>query len=101
MPKRDRSFRNCETARDRLVYRALTGTSNRDFLEAYRHADMAARKSEAFVKPLRVDAAGVGQQLDQLAASGAGLRHGPLHQLLADAAAAAVRGDADILDQAS
>src|SRR5258708_1865220 len=62
---------------------------------------MAARKAEPLVKPLRVDARVVGEQLDQLAAFGARLRNRPLHQLLADAAAAAIGGNAHIFDQAA
>src|ERR1700704_3321057 len=42
-----------------------------------------------------------GEQLDQLATPGAGFRDSPLHELLADAPAAAVAGDADVLEQAA
>src|SRR6266480_6463680 len=62
---------------------------------------MARLKSQPQVKSLRIDAAVMRQQLDQLATVGARLRNGPLHDLLADAAAAAMRGDANILDQAA
>src|SRR5262245_7862013 len=43
----------------------------------------------------------MGQQLDELAASAARLLERPLHQLLADAAAAPIGGHAHILDQAA
>src|ERR1700710_3141376 len=66
-----------------------------------RHPDMARLKSEPHVEALRVDAGVVREQLDQLAALAARLRDRALHQLLADAAAAAMRGDADVLDQAA
>ena len=62
---------------------------------------MALGKAEAFVKPLRVDTGVMRQQLDQLAAPGARFADRPLHELLADAAAASIGGDADILDQAA
>src|ERR1700756_3434264 len=65
------------------------------------HADMARLKSEPDVEPLRIDAGAMRQELDQLAIFGARLRDGPLHQLLAEAAAAALRGDANVLDQAA
>src|ERR1041385_3972046 len=64
-----------------------------------RHPDMAGGKSKPFVEALRIDPCFVGKQFDQLAASRLRLRDGPLHQVFADAAAAAVAGDADILDQ--
>src|SRR5580698_4569498 len=60
---------------------------------------MARRKSQSHIESLRVDAGVVREQFDQLAFSGARLSDGPLHQLLADALAAAVGGDANILDQ--
>src|SRR3981189_2135309 len=43
----------------------------------------------------------MGEQLDQLATPGAGFRDSPLQELLADAPAAAVAGDADVLEQAA
>jgi hypothetical protein len=64
------------------------------------HADMAARKAQPLVKSLRIDASVMRQQFDQFASPGPRFRNRPLHHLLADAAAAAVFGDADILDQA-
>src|SRR5947208_12995166 len=64
------------------------------------HADVAARKAEPLVKPLRIDAGVMRQQFDQFAFPRACFHNRPLHHLLADAAAAAVFGDADILDQA-
>jgi hypothetical protein len=60
---------------------------------------MAARKSQPFIEPLRIDAAVVRQQFDQDAAFGARLPDRPLHQLLADAAAATMPGYSNILDQ--
>ena len=62
---------------------------------------MAASKSQPFVEALRIDAGVMGEQLDQLAAFAACFRHRPLHQLFADAAAAEMGSDADILDQAA
>jgi hypothetical protein len=67
--------------------------------ESDRHADMAARESKPFIKPLRIDTRMVRQQFHQLATLCAGFRNRPLHQLLADAAAAQMAGDADILKQ--
>src|SRR5690242_18401420 len=69
--------------------------------EPQRHADMAARKAEPLIEALCIDAGVVGQQLNQLAAPAARFAHRPLHQLLADALAAAMRGDANVLDQAA
>jgi len=51
--------------------------------------------------PVRIDAGVMRQQFDQSASLGARFHHRPLHHLLADAAAAAAAGDADILDQAA
>src|SRR5947207_3385361 len=51
---------------------------------------MARLKSQPQVKSPRIDAAVMRQQLDQLATVGARLRNGPLHDLLADAATAAM-----------
>src|SRR5512143_2679992 len=65
------------------------------------HADMARRKTEPLVEPLRVDAAVVREQFDELAALRARFPERPLHELLADAAAAAIGSDADVLDQAA
>ena len=60
-----------------------------------------ARKSEPLIEALRIDAGVMGEQLDQLAAPRLRLADRPLHELLADAAAAAIGSDADILDQAA
>ena len=60
---------------------------------------MARGKSQPRVEPLRVNTSPVREQFDQLALIETRLRHRPLHQLLADAAAAAMAGDADVLDQ--
>jgi hypothetical protein len=62
---------------------------------------MARLKSQPNVKPLRIDACVMCQQFNQLAAFRARFRDGPLHHLLSDAAAAALGGDANILDQAA
>ena len=58
-------------------------------------------KSQPLIKSLRIDAGVMRQQFDQLASLCARFRDRPLHHLLADAAAAAMSGDADILDQAA
>src|SRR5215213_1611972 len=65
------------------------------------HADMAAGKAQPLVKSLRVDAGVMRQQLDQFASLRSRFDNRPLHHLLADAAAAAAAGNADILDQAA
>src|SRR5271156_1606539 len=73
--------------------------TNRTPSKPHRHSEMAPRKSEPHIEPLRVDAGVVREQLYQLASLGARFRDRPLHQLLADAAAAAMAGDANVLDQ--
>src|ERR1700687_4026796 len=60
---------------------------------------MARLKPQPPVESLGIDAGVMREELDQLAASGAGFRNGPLHKLLADATAAAMRGDANVFDQ--
>src|SRR3954451_18113763 len=60
---------------------------------------MARLKPKPLVEGLRIDAGVVREQFDESAAFCPRLRHRPLHQLLADALAAAMRGDADVLDQ--
>src|SRR5258708_34130998 len=62
---------------------------------------MALLKSQPLIEALRVDAAVMGQELHHLAALGARLLDRPSDQLFADAAAAVIGGDADILDQAA
>ena len=62
---------------------------------------MAALKSEPLVEALGVDTGMMRQQLDQLAAFRARFRDRPLHHRFANAAAAAMRGNADVLDQAA
>ena len=62
---------------------------------------MARRKSQPRIESLGVDAGFVGEQFDHLAALAARFHDGPLHQLLADPAAAALGGDANVLDQAA
>jgi len=59
-------------------------------------SDMARLKSQPHVEPLRIDPGMMRQQLDQLATLLARFGDGPSHHLLADAAAAAVGGDANI-----
>ena len=66
-----------------------------------RHPDVARLKSQPRVEPLGIDAGVVREQLDQLATLGARFRDGPLHDALSDAEAAAMRGDANVLDQAA
>src|SRR5205814_379022 len=98
-----------------LVYCALTGktreihfaaiangtgfVSASEHSKSARHPDVARLKTQALVEPLRIDTGVVREQLDQLATSRLGFRDRPLHQLLADAAAATVPGHANILDQ--
>src|ERR1700750_1404892 len=67
------------------VLLAITGAS-----KPYRHPDMARDKSQPLVEALRFDTRVVREQLDQSAAFRSRLRDGPLHQLLADAATAAM-----------
>src|SRR5713226_5435645 len=62
---------------------------------------MARLKSKPHVESLRIDAGIMREQLDQLAALLARLGDGPSHESLADAAAAAMAGDANVLDQAA
>src|SRR5579871_5383735 len=62
---------------------------------------MALRKPQSLIEALRVDTRVMGEQLDQTAFLGARFRYRPLHKPLADTAAAAVRGDANILDQSA
>src|SRR5262245_13956130 len=67
--------------------------------EPDRHPDVAALETEPLIESLRIGAGVMRQQLDELAVFGTRLADGPLHELLANAAAAAMRGDAHILDQ--
>jgi hypothetical protein len=62
---------------------------------------MARLKSKPFVKPLRIDAGMMREQLDQFASPRPCFRDGPLHHFLTDATAAAMRGDPNVLDQAA
>src|SRR5216684_6541658 len=62
---------------------------------------MARRKSQPRVESLRIDAGIVREQFNELAFLRPRFRDSPLHHLLAYAAAAAMRGDANILDQGS
>src|SRR6202790_2386477 len=63
------------------------------------HPDMARLESQPRVESLRIDAGVMGEQFDQPAAPGARFRDRPSHQPFPDAAAAAMRGDANVLDQ--
>src|SRR5262249_3671489 len=69
--------------------------------EADRHADMAADEVQPLVEALGIGAGVVRQQLDKLAAALAGFAKRPMHELLADTLAAAMRSDANILDQSA
>src|SRR5260370_41232946 len=82
-----------------MRYLKLIFTGHCDRSKSQCHPDMAWLKSQPRVEALRIDAAAMRQQLDQLATPGARFRDGPLHHLLANAAAAAMRGDANVLDQ--
>ena len=62
---------------------------------------MARLKSKPFVKTLRIGAGMMREQFDQFASPRPRFRDGPLHHFLSDATAAAMRGDADVLDQAA
>ena len=62
---------------------------------------MAACKTKPFIEALRIDAGVMRQQLDHHATSLARFRDRPLHQPLANAAAATMRCDADVLEQAA
>src|SRR6202158_2184698 len=77
----------------------FTGLCDRS--KSQRHPDMARLKSLPRVEPLSIEAAAMRQQLDQFATPGARFRDGPLHHLFANAAAATMRGDANVLDQAA
>src|SRR6478752_10325956 len=63
------------------------------------HPDMARLKSQPLVKALGIDPGVMREQLDQLASAATRLRNRPLHQALADALAAAMGGDANVLEQ--
>jgi len=62
---------------------------------------MASRESEPLVEPLRIDARIVREQFHQFATPATRFRDGPLHHLFSDAAAAAMFGDAHVLEQAA
>jgi hypothetical protein len=62
---------------------------------------MGRLKSQALVKSLRIEAGMMREQLDQFAAPRPRLCDGPLHHFLSDATASAMRGDANVLDQAA
>jgi len=63
------------------------------------HADMTSCESESLVEALRVHSRLMRQQFDQIAAARFRFRDGPLHQLLADAAAATISGNAHVFEQ--
>src|SRR5436309_11628847 len=56
--------------------------------ESHSHPDMARLKPQPLVEALRIDAGVVREQFNQLAAFCLRLRNRPVHQLLADTAAA-------------
>ena len=91
-------YRELVTARARRMTQLCTSMMQS---EPDRHADMAAGEPEPLVKPLRIHAGMMREQFDQLATLGARFRNSPFHHLLADATAAAMTGDANILDQAA
>ena len=61
---------------------------------------MARHEPEPLVEALRIDAGVMREQLDKLAALGPRIGNRPRHQLLSDAPAATVRGDANVLCEA-
>ena len=69
--------------------------------ESDRHADMAARKAEPLVEALGIDAGVMGQQLDQFAAAAAASQAPTAPVCSPMPLAAAMRGDAHVLDQAA
>src|SRR5215831_11412868 len=84
----------CPFSGERAHFNCARNLISLSALEADRHADMAFSKSKPFIKSLCVGARLVGQKFDQPAASGARLADSPLHELFADAATAAIGGDA-------
>ena len=62
---------------------------------------MARHEPEPLVEALRIDAGVMREQLDELTALGPRIGNRPPHQLLSNAPAAAVHGDANVLDQAA
>jgi hypothetical protein len=77
------------------------GRKCRPVSESQRHPDVARLESQPRVEPLRIDAGVMREQLDELATLRTCLRNRPLQDLLADTAAAAMRGDTNVLDQAA
>src|SRR5947209_20449109 len=63
------------------------------------HADVTGSESKPLVEGLPVEARLMRQQFDQIAAARFRFRDSPLHQLLADAAAATITGNTDIFEQ--
>src|SRR4051812_23066899 len=63
------------------------------------HADVTRGEPKPLVETLRIRSRLMRQQFDQIAAARFRFRHRPLHQLLADAAAAAIGSNADVFEQ--
>src|SRR3954462_1288134 len=63
------------------------------------HADVTRGEPKPLVEALRICSRLMRQQLDQIATARFRFRHRPLHQLLANAAAAAIGSDADVFEQ--
>src|SRR3954470_5011422 len=84
-----------------IRFRSLRNGRSPPASKADSHADVTRCKAEALVEALRVDAARMRQQFDQIAAARLRFRHRPLHQLLADAAAAAIGSSAHVFEQAA
>src|SRR3954468_5289116 len=63
------------------------------------HADVTRREPKPLVEALRICSRLMRQQFDEIAAARFRFRHRPLHQLLADAAAAAIGSNADVFEQ--
>src|SRR3979490_2761544 len=82
-----------------MIARTAAITGDEVVSKSYRHPDVARLKSQPRVEPLRIDAGAMRQQFDQRATLRARFGNGPLHDFFSDAAAAAMRGDANILDQ--
>src|SRR6478672_13059522 len=73
--------------------------SRRAASKADSHADVTSSEPEPLVEALRICSRLMRQQFDQIAAARFRFRDRPLHQLLADAAAATIGSNADIFEQ--
>src|SRR3954451_12679786 len=67
--------------------------------KAYSHADVTRGEPKPLVEALRICSRLMCEQFAQIAAARFRFRHRPLHQLLADAAAAAIGSNADVFEQ--